>query len=81
MDEIRALALRYFNTPLSAGPKAAQVAKLRKLITEQPRVLASLDLPSSPGAPYAASVAAPANAPAPAIAAASTPAPSFDSAV
>jgi len=81
VDEIRALALRYFNTPLSAGLKAAQVEQLRKLITEQPRVLASLDLPSSPGAPYAASVAAPANAPAPSIAAASTPSPSFDSAV
>lgn len=81
VDEIRALALRYFNTPLSAGLKAAQVEQLRKLITEQPRVLASLDLLSSPGAPYAASVAAPANAPAPSIAAASTPSPSFDSAV
>ena len=81
VDEIRALALRYFNTPLSAGLKAAQMEQLRKLITEQPRVLASLDLPSSPGAPYAASVADPANAPAPSIAAASTPPPSFDSAV
>ena len=73
VGEIRALALRYL--------KAAQVEQLRKLITEQPRVLASLDLPSSPGAPYAASVAAPANAPAPSIAAASNPSPSFDSAV
>lgn len=81
VDEIRALAFRFFNTPLSAGPKTAQVEQLRKLITEQPRVLASLDLPSSPGAPAPASVAASANAPAPAIAAASTPAPSFESAI